>query len=174
MIDRIADRLAWKIKSMNEEETASVELLSYFFAFVITNLSVVIISLSFSMLWNTLTETILAMTGFAILRAVSGGYHIQSADLCVVLSTAMMISIPLIPLSLNLTITLTFLSLLLVAVYAPANIKKQTNIPESFHKYLKFISIVITASNFWFMSSVLALAFFIQSMLLIPFTNWGR
>lgn len=167
MIDWISDRLALKIKAMNKEETASVELLSYFFAFSITNLAVIIITLSFGIAFNTLKETIIAMVGFAVLRSVSGGYHIKSADLCATLSSAMIVLIPFIPLQEGYIVLLTIASFVLAAVYAPSKISNQTNIPERFHKHLKVISLAIIASNFIFLSSVLALAFFIQSLLLI-------
>mgnify|MGYP001298694246 CR=1 FL=1 len=167
MIDWISDRLAWKVKSMNSEETASVELLSYFFAFTLTNLLVIVITISFGIAFDTLKGTIVGMAGFALLRAVSGGYHIKSADLCVLLSSAMIILIPFIPLKNWHIYLLTVISLFLAVLYAPSKISNQTNIPEKFHKHLKVISLAIIASNFFILSSVLALAFFIQSLLLI-------
>ena len=171
MIDWISDRLAISVKSMNKEETASVELLSYFFAFSITNLAVIVLAVSFGAVFHTLKATLLGMVGFALLRAVSGGYHIKSADLCVLLSSIMVITIPFVSLHTTQIVLLTGIAFVIAVIFAPSKISNQTNIPERFHKYLKIISLIIIASNFMFLSSVLALAFFIQSLLLIRRIN---
>jgi accessory gene regulator B len=62
---------------------------------------------------------------------------------------------------------LNILSLLLAFLYAPSRIENQSKIDPKHYPKLKVVSIIIIATNFLFMSSVLAAVFFVQCLTLI-------
>ena len=60
-------------------------------------------------------------------------------------------------------------NIILVLLFAPSRIDKQTRISKKHYPLLKIISLFLVSTNFLIGSSVLAAAFLIQSLTLIKF-----
>jgi accessory gene regulator B len=167
MIEAIAANWATKLKKAVPEHPASIAVIKFalqlFIETILTLLTAVVIS-SFT---NKTIETLIVLIAFAILRAVSGGFHFKTAAACI-LSTSIGANIAAFS-QFNDTVILVMggTSLLLAAIFAPSKIENQTRIPKKYYPALKIISLVIISTNFLFMSSILASAFLIQSITLI-------
>uniref|UniRef100_UPI00403F44A4 accessory gene regulator B family protein n=1 Tax=Paenibacillus sp. FSL K6-1318 TaxID=2975291 RepID=UPI00403F44A4 len=125
------------------------------------------LSLFIGLCIGKLKEIITIMISFAILRSTSGGIHLKSGDKCVVVTTVLFTVISLIDLSTVLILLLNSLSILLAFMYAPSRIEEQSKIDPIHYPKLRILSIIIIATNFLFMSSVIAIAFFVQCLTLI-------
>ena len=122
--------------------------------------------------WATgeIANGIVVIIAFPFLRYFSGGLHLKSAELCSVISA--LIVLPAIYISLHPTmiLILTLLSILILLVTAPANVKRSTIAPK-YYPILKGIAMLIVATNLIFMSPVLAIAFFTQSLTTLGVIN---
>jgi accessory gene regulator B len=169
MIEKWSEDLAMKIKSMNPENTHSVSVLKYGLIIILNSLFTLLFIVLIGILTNHLSDTLLSMFSFAFLRLFSGGYHFKSATLCTLFSAAIFSIIPIVELNASTTFLFNILTCLLVCLYAPSSIEKQSNIPKKYYPYLKKISLAIVATNFFFLSDIVSLSFFVQSLMLIRF-----
>lgn len=167
MIEALSYKLATKIKDENPEHPASLEVLKFSIAAVINVVGTIILALSLSIILGHVEDTVLAMISFAALRAISGGYHLNSSAACMLITSVGANLIPYINLSQPFLFSFTVVSVLLALLFATNNIEHQTRIPKRFFPILKVCSVVLIASNFWFQSDILASSFLIQTLLLI-------
>lgn len=168
MIDKLSMKFSLYIKNKYPNELPSVEIINYVHKFFFSNVIPVILILLVSYLLNSFQSVLIALTSFALLRSVSGGLHLKRIEMCLILSTLVILFIPLMSEFIVESVHyITFLSLLLVSYYAPSNILKQTKIPEQYFIYLKIISMVIVASNFIIKNEIVATSFFVQAITLI-------
>ncbi|TVX91535.1 accessory gene regulator ArgB-like protein [Cohnella terricola] len=171
MIERVAHKLAVSIKHAAPDHPASIEVLKFPIVAFINAISIVILSIGVALLTNRMTETIIALVGYALLRQVSGGIHIKSGELCILVSVFMITIFSMADFTQPILMILNSISLLLVILFAPSRIENQTRIPPKYYPILKIISALMISTNFLFNSSVLSAAYFVQSMTLI---RWRR
>ncbi|MDT9725411.1 accessory regulator AgrB [Xylanibacillus composti] len=167
MIENLSLFLAIKLKKINPEETASVEVMKFGLAVLLNGSFILIISLLIGLGTGQFVGTLHVLAALALLRSVSGGYHLPTSEWCILISTAIITIIPHLPINSQWCILLTSSSLVLVLLFAPSKIENQTRIPRKYFPLLKVIATLMVASNFLFMSSAIAAAFFVQSVLLI-------
>jgi accessory gene regulator B len=167
MIQEISMRLALRLKNAVPDHPRSAEVLKYGISFVINTFSIIALSLIISIFTGRTAEVGAALISYALLRQVSGGLHLKSGMLCIIVSTAGITALSLVQLEQSYLWAVTSVSLVLALIYAPSRIEKQTKIPARFYPMLKLLSMLIIASNFLFNSSVLAAAFFVQCLTLI-------
>lgn len=165
-IERISLKIAQSIKDANPEETKSVEVMAFSISILINFFSVLTASMIIGYLFGKLEDTLESFFSLFILRSFSGGLHAKTLVGCFAASTIIFISSPFIPINENNIIILNIISLILVLMFAP-NSNERNNIPENWHPFLKVISCIIVISNFFIGSAVIAVTFFIQSLLLI-------
>jgi accessory gene regulator B len=67
----------------------------------------------------------------------------------------------------NLSMIFTAVSLILILIYAPSGIERQSRIPRKYYPLLKLISFLLVASNLLIQADVLSVTFLIQALLLI-------
>jgi accessory gene regulator B len=166
-LDAFAQRTAVRMKAINNEKTASVEVLKFGLLLFINSFSIMFISLLIGFITGKLIETVLTLVGFALLRACTGGYHLKSSIQCIIISSAIMTIIPHIPLNQSVALSLTVISIVLVLIFAPFALENQNNIPKRYYPYLKIMGIILVAINLFLMSNTLAVCFFVQSVMLI-------
>ncbi|MGG1659462.1 accessory gene regulator ArgB-like protein [Brevibacillus sp. NRS-1366] len=167
MIELSAQKIATKIKEMNPEETASIEVMKFSLIMIISTLVTLTTSLFLAFLFGVLFETITVLFTFALLRFFSGGFHFKSAELCITATVLGSVILPLISKYTHFSWLLTIISILLLLLFSPRG-KNQSRIFEKKHfPLLKIISIVIVGANFLIGSELLALTFFIQSITLL-------
>lgn len=174
MIEVLSNRLAIKLKEINPEETASVEVMSYALQGILHNVVTVLAAVVVGSVFDQFWDTLLAAICIAMLRWVSGGFHFKSALACFLLSAAAFILIPMIHVSEPVLIILNVIALILVAIYAPSVAKEHIRVPEKFLHIYKVISIVIVMINFLYLAPIVTIAFFAQACTLLPFKEEVR
>jgi accessory gene regulator B len=163
----IAYKIAISLKKRAPNHHGSVEVLQFAVEALLNTCSTIILALGISLFTGKLAATGLALISFALLRMLSGGFHLKNGWSCTLVSaiTANLVSFGHYSFT---TITLmTGISIILAAVFAPSRIEEQTRIPVKYFPVLKVLSMVLISSNLFIGSSVIATAFLIQSLLLI-------
>lgn len=167
MIQIVSQRLAEAIKSAVPDHPASIEVLKYSISFIVQTLSVIFLCLVISLFTGRWLETIVVLIGFALLRQLSGGFHLKSSVLCIAVSTAVIAFIAAVELSLPVQMALNAASALLVLWFAPADIERQTRIPRRYYPYLKIASLLLIGLSFLVIYSPLTAAFFVQALTIV-------
>jgi accessory gene regulator B len=173
LIEYTAERIALKLKSINPEETASVEVMKYALYGIIHNLLVIITSLLIGIILGNLIDTLIASFSFMALRLFSGGLHFKSSLVCLIFSTFTLVFSTLFVLPMVYLYVINSISLLLVFIYAPSNIKEHLRVSERMYPLFKAISIFIVLTNFLWMNPVVGWTFLIQSLALIHIKEKG-
>jgi len=172
MLHKAAVQLQMRMKNNGVESAPSVDVIVYALKIVTNTLSIVVISLLVGLLTGELGRTLLLLIVFAVVRFLSGGYHLKSGWWCILVSSATMSIIPHIRMSEMWIYILTGIALVFFLLLAPANYDKYARIEARHLPLLKLLSSAIVASNFLIGSDVLALAFMTQALLL-PFKEGG-
>jgi accessory gene regulator B len=167
MIDNISRRMAVAIKNNVPDHPTSIAVMQHSLSFLLNTAFIISFSLIIAFFTNTIGETTLALFAYAILRQVSGGAHLKSGVLCVVVSTTMIACISLMSFNSEIVLIINLLSVIMTLLLAP-KIHRRTRIKPKYFPLLKIISLLIISTNFFFESPVLASAFFIQNLSLIP------
>lgn len=168
MIDNISRRLAISIVNAAPGQTSSVTVLTYYIAVTLNLLAVIVLSIAVGGILGTVVDTLIALLSFVVLRMFSGGYHLRSLDLCVVVTVAIVTAIPMIPLTEGGTIISSIIAAIIVLILAPNNVYDQSLVTTKLFPWLKGISVMIALSNIFIQSPVVAMAFLVQGILLIP------
>ncbi|MEK4273149.1 accessory gene regulator B family protein [Paenibacillus sp. FSL R7-0026] len=167
MIEVVAGRVARHIKSVVPDHPVHEEDMRHTLIIILNTAAVVLFTLVGVLLTGKGSEVIMLLKCFAILRLVSGGLHLESSMGCAVVTAGTATVLSLISINISWTVTLTLISMLIVLKYAPSGIENQSRIPKRFYPALPVISCLIVASNLWFLSSMAAIAFFVQAMTLV-------
>jgi len=151
----------------------SVEIILYALNIVGNTVSIFSISALVGLITGELVRTLLLMMVFALIRILSGGYHLKSGMWCIVVSSALMSVLPHLRLTNTWTYVFTGIALLAILIFAPANYDKYARLSERYYPFLKLISAAIVAANLLIVSDVAAIAFITQALLL-PFKEGGE
>lgn len=169
MIEKLASIVAVSIYRHAKQKSIRVAILKYGLIIVFDAVLIVALSLTIGGITGKLLETAIGIVCFLVLRAVSGGHHLNTSTSCILLSTFISASIPHIPLHGSLFVILTLLSILLFSIYSPSNLQKQSRIPPEYYPFLKILSIVMVAGSYLLQMEVITLAVFVQAISLIHF-----
>jgi accessory gene regulator B len=169
MIESTAGKMADWIHRNSENPAASKEVLKYALSIYLNGFAIVLVSSLFGLVTGTLLNTWIAMISFSALRAFSGGNHFPSAMSCFLFSVAAFALIVHVPSPSTpwIQYALLITSLIMALLYAP-NTNHDPIEVNKLSPYMKWISVAIVSTNFFFMSWVVTLAFFIQCISLIP------
>jgi accessory gene regulator B len=173
MLRRVAVQLHSRMKNSGVADTPSIDVIVYALSILTNTVSIIGISLLIGLISGEFLRTLLMLVIFGLIRYLSGGYHLKSGVWCIVVSSATMSLLPHIRLDELWVYLLTGIAMITVLLLAPANYDKYARIDVKYFPLLKIISATVVASNFLFMSDVLALAFFTQALLL-PFKEGGE
>lgn len=171
MIEAISHRLAVKLKEVNPEETVSIDVMKFALIGIIHNILTLSTAFFIGLILGQFYETLVAAVSFMGLRFVSGGFHFKSPWSCLIFSSFIFISIPFCS---NLLleselIVVNTISLLLCLLFAPSNIKNHIRVSEKYFPLFKLISLVVIITNYIFITPIITVAFFVQSVTLITF-----
>jgi len=167
LINALANTIAVGIKAKVPEHPASVAVLQYSISFILNTISVIVLALGISLITGRTMETVVALVAFAALRQVSGGYHLKSGLYCILISTLVILLLSFADFNSTVTMSLNIISAVLVLLFAPSKIERQTKIPARFFPLLKVIGLLMVATSGFIGYPVLAAAFFVQSLTLI-------
>jgi accessory gene regulator B len=164
MIESLSEKIAKFIKRANEHETVSVEVMKYALIILFNIFIPILIVLGVSLFTGKIAQSLIAIISFVLLRMASGGYHFKSPIMCM-LSTILATGIPAnIPLPDSLTLPLTIVSLVLVIMLAPSNMRGYHSMPEKYFPLLKLLAAVMVITNFFIGSDIVAFVFTIQGL----------
>ncbi|MDT3427498.1 accessory gene regulator B [Paenibacillus forsythiae] len=171
----MAHKIACAIKRANPEQTSSVEVMQYALQIILNTLLIFVMSILLASLTGNIRGAVLTFSSLALLRIFSGGFHLKTARACNLFSTLLCVIIPLLSEYLeNYLLYLNLTSLLLAILFAP-NPDINTQINKKWYPALKLLSVLLISTNFLIYSPVIGLAFFIQSLTIIPFERrWAR
>jgi accessory gene regulator B len=169
LIEALAWRIAKHIKSVTPDHPAPIENLNHSLIISLNFITVIGLSILGSFFTGQGKEAAILLFSFAILRQLTGGLHLESSTWCAVATAGVATVLSLVSIGHFATTLLTLFALIFVLIFAPAGIEDQTIIPEKFYPILKISGIVIIASNFWFESTFVAIAFFMQGLMLAAY-----
>ncbi|WP_431785845.1 accessory gene regulator B family protein [Paenibacillus lactis] len=168
MINKFVFNISSRMKRKYPTELPELDILEYSLKFIITNVLPIIVIILYGVVSENLVNVLISLGSFSLLRMFSGGYHIKIPELCILTSAALIISISEIGQKLTEhTMIMGIVSLLMVMVYAPSNIRMQTLIPEKYDILLKLASCGIIIINIYINDAIAITAVFAQSLLLI-------
>jgi accessory gene regulator B len=170
IVEWIAINAAKKIKEVDTEKTASLEVLIYGLKIIINTLSVILLTLTLGWMFGWLKEVIVVLVAFAILRSFSGGYHIKSSDLCILVSSGLMLLITatceLVNVPIYIYYTMNIISLIVMIMFSPSNKTKIKKEPKKFFAY-KIISSLMIITLYVVHNELITITFFIQTITII-------
>ena len=168
-IETLSSKLAERMKSINPEKTSSVEVLTYGWMILFNTAAIVFGSFVIGWITGKVQEVMIELLAFALLRAISGGYHVKSSSMCILLSVSTFGILPFVPITSTWNVILIASSALLTAIFAPAGLGEQSNIPPKYYPLLKILSVglILVSSSLFSQNSTLAKIYFIQSLTLL-------
>ncbi|WP_235775636.1 MULTISPECIES: accessory gene regulator ArgB-like protein [Paenibacillus] len=167
VIEQLSAYTAAAIKRAVPDHPASEAVLKYALEGIYNALFIITLSLIISAITGRVGEAATLLLAFAVLRQITGGIHLKSGTLCVLVSTATVTLLSFVPVSTPLFFFGQTVSLLLILLFAPSRIERQSRFPKSLYPLLKGMGLLLILANLWIHSSMIAAAFFVQSLTLI-------
>ncbi|GMX64491.1 hypothetical protein Elgi_37600 [Paenibacillus elgii] len=170
MLNKIACYTSSFLSNTIQDSRYTAEELEYGLKILLNNILILVISLIISFLLSDTYSWLIVTTNFILLRFFSGGVHFNSSEVCIIVSTFLIVFIQIIvPYITSYIPVLNIISLLIILWLAPSGIHDQINIKaKNIELYFKFISAALVLINFLIIESNLAsITYFIQSLLLI-------
>ncbi|WP_429351687.1 accessory gene regulator B family protein [Paenibacillus sp. 4624] len=162
-----AGRIAKHIKSVVPNHPVPEDSMRHSLIAIINFATVVALTLLGTIITGRFEQAVLLLKCFALLRMFSGGLHLESSMKCAVVTAGATTALSMLNINDAWSVVLTVISMYIMIHFAPSGIENQTRIPERFYPALKVISFLIVASNLWFLSSMAAIAFFVQALTLV-------
>ncbi|MDF9840459.1 accessory gene regulator B [Paenibacillus sp. PastF-1] len=167
-MNTIPNRIAVAIKRANPEETSSVEVMQYSLGIILNTLFIIIATATVGLLTGHFGKFMTFLLSCSILRLTSGGFHLKTARACNLFSIGLCTLIPYLFSFSGMTLTIiNIISLLIMLLFAP-NPDKNARMPLRIYPLLKLLSVLLVILNFFIHSSVIGLAFIVQSLTVIP------
>ncbi|WP_411343132.1 accessory gene regulator ArgB-like protein [Paenibacillus sp. WLX1005] len=167
MIEYLAERTAQHIKHMVPHHPSSIAVLKYGLSIVINITFIILVTMLLSTLLGTFHPAMIIMFSFALLRQLTGGYHLKTGMGCVAFSSLLFVTLSMMTLPTIYCIILTCMSIILILFYAPSHLANHSRISETYYPLLKIAGCFLVAINLYVLSVPVALAFFVQSVSLI-------
>jgi accessory gene regulator B len=171
MVEYLSHFIAATLKNEDtHNKMRSYEVLVYGLKIIINTLSVICLTMLLGWAFGWFVDVVIAMLSFALLRSFSGGYHIKSSDLCVLVSSGSMLLITatyeLVNVPIYIYYIVNIISLIVMVMFAPSNKTKIEKTPKKFFVY-KVISSLMVITLFILHNDLIAITFFIQAITII-------
>ncbi|NBD26198.1 accessory gene regulator B family protein [Paenibacillus glycinis] len=167
MLDKLAVGLHNRMVAAGVENAPSASVIKYAFDILTNTLSAAIAALIIGALTGEFLPTGFALLVLAVIRYMSGGYHLKSSLMCATVSTLVLAGIPHVPIADGWMPYLTGFAVLMMLIFAPANYDKYATLPSRFYPLLKVLSALFASSNFLIHSDIMTVVFVLQSILLL-------
>lgn len=169
MIGRISEQFGGYIYRHNDRKQVSQDVLVFAIKSLLTNLLTIVFSLTAGFALGAFQETLIVLVAMALLRNLTGGYHFKSPTACILISSSVVAVIPHIPFTDALLIPSALVTMLLILLYAPADLKGVTTLSPRRLLVMKLVALAIVASNLVLEWHLLALSFLAQVLTILPF-----
>ncbi|MBY0010354.1 accessory gene regulator ArgB-like protein [Paenibacillus typhae] len=167
-MNTLSHKIAVAIKQANPEETYSVEIMQYSLGIILNTLVIFITTAVIGLLTGNFAEFMTFLLSCSILRLTSGGFHLKTARACNIFSVLLCTLVPYIFSFFEMNLTLINMASLFIMLLFSPNPDKNARIPEKIFPFLKLVSVLLVSLNFFIHSSVIGLAFIVQSLTVIP------
>ncbi|MDQ0496363.1 accessory gene regulator ArgB-like protein [Paenibacillus brasilensis] len=167
MIEALSNKIAVHIKKNVPDHPASVAVLKHALAVILNMVFITGLTIAISVFTGRIREVLTIMAAFAFLRQMTGGLHLKSGMGCVAVSTLLFTGLSFVHLDYRWSMIATVISMILILIFAPAGIEKQTRIPPRYFPLLKAGAFIVVSFNLWVANPFIAVSFFAQSLLLI-------
>lgn len=132
-------------KNINEEE---LEIINYGLESIYLTLVKIVIIIFLSLLLGIFKEVILMIVSYNIIRFFAFGLHAPNSTSCLITSIILFIGGAYVSIYLDISIyikiIISFISILLISIYAPADTEKRPLINRKKRLKYKYISIVVS------------------------------
>lgn len=132
-------------KNINEEE---LEIINYGLESIYLTLVKIVIIIFLSLLLGIFKEVILMIASYNIIRFFAFGLHAPNSTSCLITSIILFIGGAYVSVYLDISIyikiIISFISILLISIYAPADTEKRPLINRKKRMKYKYISIVVS------------------------------
>ena len=132
-------------KNINEEE---LEVINYGLESIYLTLVKIVIIIFLSLLLGIFKEVILMIVSYNIIRFFAFGWHAPNSTSCLITSIILFIGGAYVSVYLDISIyikiIISFISILLISIYAPADTEKRPLINRKKRMKYKYISIVVS------------------------------
>ncbi|MNO32630.1 putative regulator protein [compost metagenome] len=167
MIDKISVITARAILKNAPDHPTSEAVLKYALEGVYNVLFILVFTLGISIATHRIPETFTCLISFALLRQISGGIHLKSGVMCVLVSTLLFTALSFIEINQTEVNWLIIGTIILLLFFAPSRIERQSRIPKKFYPHLKLASVIVVVLGWVFGSSYVVMSFFVQALTLI-------
>ncbi|NMM51305.1 hypothetical protein HII26_01910 [Paenibacillus aquistagni] len=164
MLDSLSRQLARSLKKHNVE--ADLEVLEYGIGIKLNRYGVLILTSILGILLHQWVESLIALISISVLRRFSGGVHFRSLTHCMLVTSLTCTLIPMISLPKGTLMLLASISFVITGLRAPNWFEEFTVIKP--RMTYKLVSLMIVSLSFFVQSSILIIAFFIQTLTLLP------
>ncbi|GGD75172.1 accessory gene regulator B family protein [Paenibacillus nasutitermitis] len=147
-------------------EPPSVPVILYVLQIFVNTVSIVILAMILGMVTGEPGKTSIVIVVLAVIRFLTGGYHLPTSIGCIFASSIVLAAIPFIHLPSIWVYSINAAAFVMMVVFAPSNYDQHARIPKRYYPLLKLLASAIVASNFFIGSELLALVFATQSILL--------
>ncbi|MCI3926323.1 accessory gene regulator B family protein [Paenibacillus sp. TRM 82003] len=171
MITKLSSNIADFIRE-NHEQSASKDVLMFSIGIVLNSLLVILTVVGISALTGRFGAAVVFLIAYVGLRFVSGGVHLPTSTLCNAFSISIFLVLLHLPIAYwNVGFALQGAAALLILLLAPTkDIMSLNRFGPKFTIHFKVVSFLVVCSNFWMQSPVVAAAFLLQAITLLPWS----
>ena len=165
MLHRAAVSLHARITASGAEPP-SISIIVYSLEIIVNTFSILGLVILIGFITGEPSRSVALFGFFALIRFISGGYHLPTNAACIAVSTIVLSTLPHIHPPSTLMYTLNGVSFLMMLLFAPSNYDRYARISKKHYPLMKVAACALVGSNFMIGSDLLALAFTTQSLLL--------
>ncbi|MBW7456848.1 accessory gene regulator B family protein [Paenibacillus sepulcri] len=165
MLHKAAEQLHARIAASGNEPP-SVPVISYVLHILVNTVSIILLASILGIVTGEPAKTSVVIVLLAVIRFLTGGYHLPTSLGCIAASSIVLAAIPHIHVASLWVYLITAAAFVMMVLFAPSNYDQHARIPERYYPLLKVLASAIVASNFFIGSDLLALTFATQSILL--------
>ncbi|WP_407923755.1 accessory gene regulator B family protein [Cohnella fermenti] len=145
----------------------------YSLSFLLNAFFIIGITLMISVFTGRFTEAVIVLISYAILRQLTGGVHLKSGTLCIVVSTAGATALSLAEFSYRIEVIVTVASLLLILIFAPYLVTI-TRVKKNHYPIMRAAAMLLVSTALLVDSPPLVASFFVQALTLIHMKGGER
>lgn len=166
MIDKFSLKVAKSLAAY--DRTPEVDVMKYSIKIIFTNGFTLLLMIACGFIFGNLEDVVVSAIAFSLLRSFSGGYHIKSSEMCIIISTLIIVLISNYAYTMSEYKTLLFIiTLVLVLLFSPAKIKHHSVLKEKYYVVFKILSVTIVIAAYLTKNDVIQTSTFVQSLTLI-------
>lgn len=131
IIKKLSVAIANHVVKEAPEHEDRVESIRYAIAYYLNVVPTIALIVTIGLITDELPNMIIALTTFAIMRQFTGGYHLKSTEMCIVITVIVVTAISFSDYPKLIINILTLASVLLIILFAPSRLEGKTRFPKN-------------------------------------------